>query len=50
MNPLLVQGILGHKTLDMTSKYTHFGMEAKRSAVSHMLKEDPVLRDFIDPN
>ena len=50
MNPLLVQGILGHKTLDMTSKYTHFGMEAKRSAVSHMLTEDPVLRDFIDPN
>ncbi len=50
MNPLLVQAILGHKTLDMTSKYTHFGMEAKRSAVSQMLKEDPVLRDFIDPN
>ncbi len=48
MNPLLVQGILGHKTLEMTSKYTHFGMEAKRLAVSQMLKEDPVLRDFID--
>ena len=43
MNPILVQSILGHASLDMTQRYTHFGMEAKRQAVSRMLKADPVL-------
>ncbi len=47
MNPFLVQGILGHKTLEMTSKYTHFGMDAKRLAVTEMLEADPVLRHFM---
>jgi len=48
VNPLLVQGILGHSTLDMTWRYTHFGMEAKRQAVSQMLQTDPVLRQSVD--
>ena len=43
MNPILVQSILGHASLDMTQRYTHFGMEAKRQAVSQMLRADPVL-------
>jgi integrase len=32
MNPLLVQELLGHTTLDMTRRYTHLGMDAKREA------------------
>jgi site-specific recombinase XerD len=47
MNPLLVQNILGHATLEMTRRYTHFGMEAKRQAVSQMLRADPVLSTVI---
>jgi integrase len=47
-NPLLVQGILGHTTLDMTWHYTHFGMDAKRQAISQMLQNDPVLRQLAD--
>ena len=43
MNPLLVQSILGHASLEMTRRYTHFGMDAKRQAVSQMLRRDPVL-------
>jgi integrase len=38
MNPLLVQDMLGHATLDMTRRYTHLGIEAKREA---MRKLDP---------
>ena len=33
MNPLLVQQILGHSTLEMTSKYTHLGVEAQRQGL-----------------
>ena len=44
MNPLLVQGMLGHTTLDMTWRYTHFRMDAQRQAVSQMLKDDPIMR------
>jgi integrase len=33
MNPLLVQELLGHTTLDMTKRYTHLGMDAKRDAI-----------------
>ncbi len=36
-NPLLVQDILGHATLDMTRRYTHFGSDAKTAAVSQLL-------------
>ena len=47
MNPLLVQSMLGHTTIEMTSKYTHLGIDAKRSAVSQLLEKDPVLRSFV---
>lgn len=32
-NPLLVQEIVGHRTLDMTRRYTHLGMDVKRRAI-----------------
>ena len=41
-NPLLVQEMLGHATLDMTRRYTHLGIEAKREA---MEKLDPPSRE-----
>ena len=46
-NPLLVQGILGHTTLGMTSQYTHFGIESVREAMTRMLENDPVLREAL---
>jgi integrase len=33
MNPLLVQDLLGQATMDMTRRYTHFGLEALRQAL-----------------
>ena len=36
MNPLLVQEMLGHATLDMTRRYTHLGIEAKREAMGKL--------------
>jgi len=33
VNPILVQEMLGHTTLDMTRKYTHIGLAAKREAL-----------------
>jgi integrase len=33
MNPLLVQAILGHASLDMTRRYSHFSVDAKRAAM-----------------
>jgi site-specific recombinase XerD len=33
INPILVQEMLGHATLDMTRKYTHIGLDAKREAL-----------------
>ncbi|MCK6471418.1 MAG: tyrosine-type recombinase/integrase [Planctomycetes bacterium] len=33
LNPLLVQDLLGHRTLDMTRRYTHIGLDAKRKAL-----------------
>jgi integrase len=51
VNPFLIQGILGHSTLDMTRRYTHFGLEATRQAVSHMIAASPVLEQLVrDPS
>jgi integrase len=33
INPILVQDILGHTTLEMTRRYTHLGLDAKREAL-----------------
>jgi site-specific recombinase XerD len=33
VNPILVQEMLGHTTLDMTKRYTHLGMDVKRGAL-----------------
>jgi integrase len=33
VNPILVQEMLGHTTLDMTREYTHLGMDSKREAL-----------------
>ena len=36
VNPLLVQDILGHASLDMTRRYTHLGLEPKRNAIEQL--------------
>jgi integrase len=36
MNPLLVQEILGHATLDMTRRYTHLGIDTKGEAIERL--------------
>ena len=33
LNPILVQELLGHTTLEMTRRYTHLGLDAKRDAL-----------------
>lgn len=40
MNPLLVQELLGHATLEMTGRYTHLGLEAKRTALEQIAATD----------
>jgi integrase len=34
VNPILVQEMLGHTTLEMTRRYTHLGLDTKRDALS----------------
>ena len=42
VNPILVQDMLGHTTLDMTRRYTHLGMDSKREALEKLMPvEDP---------
>src|SRR5262249_26291056 len=36
VNPILVQEMLGHTTLDMTKKYTHLGIDVKRAAMQQL--------------
>jgi len=40
INPILVQGMLGHTTLEMTKRYTHLNMANMRDALSQLA--DPV--------
>jgi site-specific recombinase XerD len=44
MNPLLVQGILGHTSLDMTARYTHLSLESKRQALRQMFNQAELLK------
>src|SRR5262245_31608004 len=37
VNPILVQEMLGHATLDMTKRYTHLGMDTKREALAKVV-------------
>lgn len=38
VNPILVQEILGHTTLEMTRRYTHLGLDSKRNALESALE------------
>ena len=40
MNPLLVQAMLGHSSLEMTKRYSHFSTAAKRDAMEKMNRID----------
>jgi integrase len=42
INPILVQEMLGHTTLEMTRRYTHLGMETKRDALRRLAQTQPV--------
>ena len=56
VNPILVQDMLGHTTLDMTRRYTHLGTDSKREALRRVLGTPPDAagrggtRDGKDPN
>jgi len=39
MNPLLVQSVLGHTTLNMTARYTHLGTETLREALQQVFQK-----------
>jgi len=47
MNPLIVQGILGHTSLEMTGLYTHIGIDEKRKAVSEFLSRNAALSSIL---
>ena len=40
INPILVQDMLGHTTLDMTRRYTHLGLDTKREALTKIMLPD----------
>src|SRR5262249_19549107 len=48
VNPILVQELLGHTTLEMTRRYTHLGMDSKRAALEKM--DSPGLEPRGDKN
>jgi integrase len=37
VNPILVQEILGHTTLEMTRRYTHLGLDSRREAIERSM-------------
>jgi site-specific recombinase XerD len=39
MNPLLVQGVLGHTTLGMTARYTHLSTDMARQALQQVFQK-----------
>ena len=39
MNPLIVQSIVGHTSLDMTARYTHLSTDTKRRALQEVLRK-----------
>lgn len=39
VNPILVQEMLGHTTLEMTKRYTHLGMDTKREALMKIVPD-----------
>lgn len=41
LNPLLVQDMLGHSTLEMTRRYTHLGLDTKRAALVQLTRALP---------
>lgn len=48
LNPILVQEMLGHTTLDMTRRYSHFDIDTKRLAL-HSLHRDQRATDAPQP-
>jgi site-specific recombinase XerD len=41
VNPIVVQEMLGHATLDMTRRYTHLGLDTKRAALHRIASPTP---------
>jgi site-specific recombinase XerD len=41
MNPILVQNVLGHTTLDMTRRYSHLGIDTAREALEKLSPSVP---------
>lgn len=49
-NPILVQEILGHATLDMTKRYTHLGIDVKRNALERLSNREQLIHSPSTPS